>query len=106
MADGCSHVLQTDVDVDLDAELCAFCLDRLHNPVQLRCKHSFCRSCLQLYSEARDWSAKRCPLCRRCLTLDELRCRRVASAWRLTILLSIALLTFSLGPFGLLLVYW
>lgn len=52
--------------MDLD-DLCAFCLDRIHDPVQLHCMHHFCRSCWSLYREARNWQAKRCPLCRRSL---------------------------------------
>ncbi|KAH8371135.1 hypothetical protein KR093_006311, partial [Drosophila rubida] len=47
-----------------EVEVCAFCLDAKRDPVQLRCQHSFCRSCLSLFYQARNWPAKRCPLCR------------------------------------------
>ncbi|XP_030558310.1 E3 ubiquitin-protein ligase RNF146 [Drosophila novamexicana] len=93
-------------------DLCAFCLDHIHDPVQLPCcMHQFCRSCLRLYREARSWQAKRCPLCRRSLeafqTLDpnEAHLKRLHS-WRLTFVLLLGLMLFSLGPFFLLLIYW
>lgn len=48
-------------------DMCAFCLYPKQDPVWLLCRHSFCRSCLHLYFQALDWSAKSCPLCRRSL---------------------------------------
>ncbi|XP_064543274.1 E3 ubiquitin-protein ligase rnf146 isoform X2 [Drosophila montana] len=91
-------------------DLCAFCLDHIHDPVQLPCcKHQFCRSCLLLYREARSWQAKRCPLCRRSLeafqTLDPNE-TYLKGSWRLTFVLLLGLMLFSLGPFFLLLIYW
>ncbi|EDW59907.1 uncharacterized protein [Drosophila virilis] len=94
-------------------DLCAFCLDHIHDPVQLPCcMHQFCRSCLRLYREARSWQAKRCPLCRRSLeafqTLDpnEAHLKGLLLSWRLTFVLLLGLMLFSLGPFFLLLIYW
>ncbi|XP_017864566.1 PREDICTED: E3 ubiquitin-protein ligase rnf146 [Drosophila arizonae] len=95
-------------NMDLD-DLCAFCLDPIHDPVQLHCKHYFCRSCLSLYREARNWQAKRCPLCRRSLEAcpNALQHSTVSKgSWRLTFVLLLALMLFSLGPFYLLLIYW
>ncbi|SPP73914.1 tripartite motif-containing protein 75 [Drosophila guanche] len=89
-----------------EAEVCAFCLDQLQNPVKLRCNHSFCRSCLEIYREARSWVAERCPLCRR--TLEEhrgLEARSWKGTWSMAALI-LPLLMLSLGTFYLLLLYW
>lgn len=51
-------------------DMCAFCLDRIQNPEKLHCNHAFCKSCLALYREARNWVAKRCPICRSSLDMD------------------------------------
>ncbi|XP_017958382.2 tripartite motif-containing protein 75 [Drosophila navojoa] len=94
--------------MDLD-DLCAFCLDPIRDPVQLHCKHHFCRSCWSLYREARNWKAKRCPVCRRSLGACPKALQQSTASkgsWRLTLVLMLALMLFSLGPFYLLLIYW
>ncbi|EDW01770.1 E3 ubiquitin-protein ligase rnf146 [Drosophila grimshawi] len=101
-----SSVLKPEVVLE---ELCAFCLDHIRDPVQLHCQHHFCRSCLALYREERNWQAKRCPLCRRSLELSSGHVRIEADckgSWRLKLLLLLALLLLSLGTFFLLLIYW
>ncbi|XP_034651556.1 E3 ubiquitin-protein ligase TRIM68 [Drosophila subobscura] len=95
---------QQQEEAQVEAEVCAFCLDQLQNPVKLRCNHSFCRSCLEIYREARSWVAERCPLCRR--TLEEhLGARGWKGTWSLAALI-LPLLMLSLGTFYLLLLYW
>jgi len=61
-----------------EEEICAFCLDAKRDPVQLKCKHSYCRSCLELYCQARSWEAKLCPLCR-CILRPLLNERSIVS---------------------------
>ncbi|KAH8407630.1 hypothetical protein KR222_008259, partial [Zaprionus bogoriensis] len=122
-----------DADADGTADLCAFCLYPKRDPVSLRCRHSFCRRCMQLYREERCWRAKCCPLCRRSLDdAPRLQAERKETSlksvsegeggnlcacayscspsrtqhWRLTILLLLALLLLSAGSFSLLLIYW
>ncbi|XP_030387838.1 RING finger protein 141 [Scaptodrosophila lebanonensis] len=86
---------------NLDVELCAFCLDRKQDPVHLPCKHSFCRTCLDIYREERNWVAKFCPLCRRSLSGSD-----KPSSWTMFLCILLVVLLFSLGPFYLLLLYW
>lgn len=53
--------------MEAQEDLCAFCLDRIQNPEKLHCNHAFCKDCLEMYLEARNWVAERCPICRRSL---------------------------------------
>ncbi|XP_022228596.2 E3 ubiquitin-protein ligase RNF125 [Drosophila obscura] len=87
-----------------EGEVCAFCLDQIQNPVKLRCSHSFCRGCLEIYREARSWVAERCPLCRR--ILEEHVGRNWKGTWSLAVLIVLLLVLLSLGTFYLLLLYW
>jgi len=64
--------------LSVDVEICAFCLDTKRDPVQLECKHSYCRSCLELYCQALSWQANRCPLCRCNLGPQPIRRRNVS----------------------------
>ncbi|XP_034106218.1 E3 ubiquitin-protein ligase rnf146 [Drosophila albomicans] len=84
-----------------ELEVCAFCLDAKRDPVLLRCQHSFCRSCLNLFYQARNWPAKRCPLCR-----SDLEPLQQQLNWRLFLLVMLAFCVLSIGPFYLLLTYW
>ncbi|KAH8300705.1 hypothetical protein KR018_009777 [Drosophila ironensis] len=61
----CDQSPRYNPEPDDENDLCAFCLDRIQNPEQLHCSHSFCRCCLAKYKEARSWVADRCPICRR-----------------------------------------
>ncbi|XP_034477983.1 E3 ubiquitin-protein ligase RNF146-A [Drosophila innubila] len=89
--------------LSVDVEICAFCLDTKRDPVQLECKHSYCRTCLELYCQARSWQANRCPLCRCTLGPQPIQRR---NNWRLKIMLLLVLVLLSYGPFHLLLNYW
>ncbi|EDW90626.1 E3 ubiquitin-protein ligase RNF125 [Drosophila yakuba] len=93
-------------DQDGEPDLCAFCLDRIQIPEKLHCNHAFCKSCLALYREARNWVAKRCPICRRRLDMDDQVPRRLRDDWRLFGFMMLPLMLLSLGPFYLLLLYW
>eukprot|EP00099_Drosophila_melanogaster_P004281 NP_001188918.1 uncharacterized protein Dmel_CG17048, isoform B [Drosophila melanogaster] len=87
-------------------DMCAFCLDRIQNPEKLHCNHAFCKSCLALYREARNWVAKRCPICRSSLDMDGQVSRQFHDNWRLFGIMMVPLMVLSLGPFYLLLLYW
>ncbi|KAH8297100.1 hypothetical protein KR044_004854, partial [Drosophila immigrans] len=90
----------------LELEVCAFCLDAKRDPVLLRCRHSFCRSCLNLFCQARNWPAKRCPLCRSNLEPLQQQINYCLQNWRLFLLVILAFCVLSIGPFYLLLTYW
>ncbi|KAI8037522.1 E3 ubiquitin-protein ligase RNF125 [Drosophila gunungcola] len=89
---------------DGEPDLCALCLDHIQDPEKLHCNHAFCRCCLELYREARNWVAKRCPICRR--NLEEQVSRQFNDDWRLFGFMMVPLMLLSLGPFYLLLLYW
>ncbi|XP_016985004.2 E3 ubiquitin protein ligase RIN2 [Drosophila rhopaloa] len=89
---------------DGETDLCAFCLDPIQDPEKLHCNHAFCKGCLGIYREARNWVAKRCPICRR--SLDEQASRQLNDDWRLFGFMMALLMLLSLGPFYLLLLYW
>ncbi|XP_043644747.1 E3 ubiquitin-protein ligase RNF125 [Drosophila teissieri] len=91
---------------DGEPDLCALCLDRIQIPEKLHCNHAFCKSCLSLYREARNWVAKRCPICRRRLDMEDQVSRRLHDDWRLLGFMMLPLMLLSLGPFYLLLLYW
>uniref|UniRef100_A0A6P4F3L1 LOW QUALITY PROTEIN: tripartite motif-containing protein 40-like n=1 Tax=Drosophila rhopaloa TaxID=1041015 RepID=A0A6P4F3L1_DRORH len=86
---------------DGETDLCAFCLDPIQDPEKLHCNHAFCKGCLGIYREARDWVATRCPICRR--SLDEQVSRQLNDDWRLFGFMMALLMLLSLGPFYLLL---
>ncbi|KAH8245821.1 hypothetical protein KR038_000301, partial [Drosophila bunnanda] len=95
-------------------DLCAFCLDRIQDPEKLHCNHAFCKSCLEIYLEARNWVAELCPICRRSLgeltmfprMLSSSSCDLPLKGWRLFGFMTLLMMLLSLGPFYLLLIYW
>nr|XP_016943080.1 E3 ubiquitin-protein ligase RNF125 [Drosophila suzukii] len=87
-----------------DPDLCAFCLDCIRDPKKLHCNHAFCRRCLEMYLEARNWVAERCPICRRSLVHDVTK--EFNDDWRLFGFMMGLLMLLSLGSFYLLLLYW
>ncbi|XP_017077041.2 E3 ubiquitin-protein ligase RNF125 [Drosophila eugracilis] len=96
-------------DEDGQPDLCAFCLDHIQEPEKLHCNHSFCKSCLELYREARSWVANRCPICRRSLdgnASKQLNSCDLFQDWRLFSFMMVLLTLLSVGPFYLLLLYW
>lgn len=48
---------------------CSICLDKIHRPVKLECKHSFCLTCIFQASVDR----RTCPLCRRTFIMDNIQ---------------------------------
>ncbi|XP_020803133.1 E3 ubiquitin-protein ligase RNF125 isoform X1 [Drosophila serrata] len=103
-------------DLTETEDLCAFCLDRIQDPEKLLCNHAFCKSCLEVYLEARNWVAELCPICRR--SLSELLPKQGNEVsdfrgpgnhiigWRLFGFMTLLIILLSLGPFYLLLIYW
>ncbi|XP_020803140.1 E3 ubiquitin-protein ligase RNF125 isoform X2 [Drosophila serrata] len=91
-------------DLTETEDLCAFCLDRIQDPEKLLCNHAFCKSCLEVYLEARNWVAELCPICRR--SLSELLPKQGNEGWRLFGFMTLLIILLSLGPFYLLLIYW
>ena len=72
---------------DFERFKCSICLGLLHAPITTEiCRHSFCRDCyfpaIEHYmptagARAGGTGEKRCPLCRRCISLEEARDARV-----------------------------
>ncbi|KAH8301598.1 hypothetical protein KR059_006345 [Drosophila kikkawai] len=91
-------------DLAESEDLCAFCLDRIQNPERLHCNHAFCKTCLEIYLEERNWVAKSCPICRR--SLGEPWARQGKESWRLFGCMTLAIMLLSLVSFYLLLIYW
>ncbi|KAH8254357.1 hypothetical protein KR032_009659 [Drosophila birchii] len=94
-------------------DLCAFCLDLIQDPEKLHCNHAFCKTCLEIYLEARNWVAERCPICRRELgakqssAVSDFRgLGKYIIGWRLFGFMTFLMMLLSLGPFYLLLIYW
>ncbi|EDV37892.1 uncharacterized protein Dana_GF11193 [Drosophila ananassae] len=90
---------------DGDYDLCALCLDQIRVPEKLQCNHTFCKSCLEIYREARCWVAERCPVCRHLLD-DPVSSKQETDEWLLFGFVLMVLMVFSVGPFYLLLLYW
>ncbi|XP_016957186.1 E3 ubiquitin-protein ligase RNF125 [Drosophila biarmipes] len=100
----CEAASPCSMEEDGDPDLCAFCLDRIRDPEKLHCNHAFCRRCLEMYLEARNWVAERCPICRR--SLESHVAKQFHDDWRLFGFMVVLLMLLSLGPFYLLLLYW
>ncbi|XP_017016894.1 tripartite motif-containing protein 3 [Drosophila kikkawai] len=103
-------------DLAESEDLCAFCLDRIQNPERLHCNHAFCKTCLEIYLEERNWVAKSCPICRRSLgepwarqgnaVRDFRGPGKYIIGWRLFGCMTLAIMLLSLVSFYLLLIYW
>jgi len=51
---------------ELDGEDCAVCLQAYQDPVEVACRHRFCKDCLTSWLQSRPMSSGgSCPLCRR-----------------------------------------
>ncbi|KAH8402459.1 hypothetical protein KR009_012044 [Drosophila setifemur] len=88
---------------DGEDDVCAFCLESIQEPEKLHCNHSFCKSCLEVYREARSWVANRCPICRSRLYAAS---KQYNDDWLLFVIIGLVLAMFSLGTFYLLILYW
>lgn len=54
-----------------DSEECAICLDAVDGPVITRCRHVFCRDCIENII-IREGNAAPCPMCKRAVTGEDL----------------------------------
>lgn len=48
-------------EIKIEEEECSICLDDKTNEVMLKCKHSYCKDCIELWER----NNKTCPLCRK-----------------------------------------
>lgn len=59
----------TSEQVNAAGDLCAICQEKMHAPIQLRCKHIFCEDCVSEWFERE----RTCPLCRALIKPADLR---------------------------------
>lgn len=57
-------------DSDKGGEWCGICHEQSEDPIQSRCKHTFCRSCIETYVQSSSNKKPNCPTCFIPLTID------------------------------------